>query len=66
MKKIKLEIKSVYGEDKLYPACEDSKLFARIAKTKTITQDVLALIKKLEVEIIYCVKVGNELKTVAE
>jgi hypothetical protein len=45
--KIQIEMKEVYGETKVYPACEKSKLFARIAGTKTLTKDVLVDIEKL-------------------
>jgi hypothetical protein len=39
--------KSVYGNAIYYPECEQSKLFAEIAGTKTLTRPVLHKIKRL-------------------
>jgi len=36
-----------YGNEAIYPANEASKIFARIASTKTLTRETIALIKKL-------------------
>lgn len=36
-----LELKSVYGEDKIYPLCDKARQFASIAGTKTLTKGVL-------------------------
>ncbi len=44
---IQVEIKNVYGTEKIYPACTTSKLFADIANTKTLTRGVLQTIKNL-------------------
>ena len=44
---ISVEIKNVYGAEKIYPACNTSKLFADIANTKTLTRSVLQSIKAL-------------------
>ena len=44
-KDIKVTSKSVYGSVKYYPHCDTSKLFADIAGTKTITADLIALLK---------------------
>jgi ATP phosphoribosyltransferase len=44
---ISVEIKNVYGAEKIYPACNTSKLFADIAGTKTLTRNVLQKIKNL-------------------
>ena len=44
---ISVEIKNVYGAEKIYPACNTSKLFADIAGTKTLTRSVLQTIKSL-------------------
>jgi hypothetical protein len=44
---ISVEIKNVYGAEKIYPACTTSKLFADIANTKTLTRGVLQTIKNL-------------------
>lgn len=44
---IQVEIKNVYGAEKIYPVCNTSKLFADIANTKTLTRSVLQTIKNL-------------------
>jgi hypothetical protein len=44
---ITVTIKSVYGVDRIYPACEHSQLFADIAGTKTLERSVIERIKKL-------------------
>lgn len=44
---IKVTIKSVYGVDKIYPACFQAKLFAEIAGTKTLTDSTIDKIKEL-------------------
>lgn len=44
---IKVSIKSVYGSDKIYPLCDNGKLFAEIAGTKTLTRDTISLVKRL-------------------
>ncbi len=51
MKKIKIPIKNVYGNNVVYPACPESILFAKIAGTKTLTIDCLKLIRELGYEI---------------
>ena len=47
MKTIIVEIKDVYGSRVVYPACEASKSFARIAGTKTLTPASLREIEAL-------------------
>ena len=47
MNTITIQIKSVYGQDKIYPICDTAKLFASIAGTKTITKDALIMIHQL-------------------
>jgi hypothetical protein len=44
---ITLEIKFNYGIAVLYPACEISKTFAKIAGTKTLTVETVKLIQSL-------------------
>ena len=48
---IQVKVKSVYGTDKVYPACEKSHAFACIAKSKTLTEDTLQEIYRLGYEI---------------
>ena len=45
--KIRVQIRSVYGVENVYPVCDNAQCFARIARTKTLTVDTLAQIKAL-------------------
>jgi len=47
MKTIHVTIKNNYGREAIYPACSDSESFARIAGTRTLTREVLTIIKGL-------------------
>lgn len=44
---ITVEIKSVYGNDIVYPACTKSLLLAQLTGNKTLTQSALNTIEKL-------------------
>lgn len=44
---ITVEIKSVYGNEMIYPACETAKQFAALIGTKTLTREAIAKIKAL-------------------
>lgn len=44
---ITVQVKSVYGNEHIYPACDQAKLFADLAGTKTMTHHALQTIKKL-------------------
>ena len=44
---ITIEVKDVYGQRKFYPKCEQAKVFADIAGTKTLSETNLRRIKKL-------------------
>ncbi len=44
---IKVEIKNVYGNQVIYPACEKAALFAELAGTKTLTTHAIQTIKKI-------------------
>lgn len=44
---IQVEVRNVYGEQKVYPICEKAKLFAEIAGTKTLTHCALTQIEQL-------------------
>ena len=44
---ITVEIKNVYGNQSVYPACYTSQLLAKLAGTKTFTRSALDTIKKL-------------------
>lgn len=47
MKTITVQIKNVYGEEKIYPSCKESEFFAKLAGTKTLTKDKINLIKEM-------------------
>lgn len=49
--KIIIKKKSVYGKDLYYPLCENSKIFANLTDSKTLTLYSLQLIKQLGYEI---------------
>ena len=40
-------IKNNYGTEAIYPVCDNSHTFARIAGTKTLTRETIAQIKAL-------------------
>ena len=44
---ITVRIKTVYGEDKVYPVCNVAKTFAELAGTATLTARAVSLIKQL-------------------
>lgn len=58
---IKVEIKSVYGRDTVYPACPDARRFADIAGTKTLCDRTLTIIQELG----YGIEVVHPLVTIA-
>ena len=48
---IQVQIKTVYGNDIIYPVCEKAKLFAKFKGQKTITGSDIVIIKQLGYEI---------------
>lgn len=46
-KEITVEVRGIYGLLKYYPVCEQSKLFAAIAGTTTLTEQTLRRIMAL-------------------
>ncbi len=44
---IKVILKTVYGRDCIYPACEKAKIFAEMLNQKTLTTREINYIKKL-------------------
>lgn len=44
---IKVQVRSVYGVEQVYPACPKSVIFAAIAGTKTLTHATLCQIEAL-------------------
>jgi len=49
---VTVEVKNVYGELKIYPVCNNAKIFAAIAGTKTLTSFTMKRIEMLGYEII--------------
>lgn len=53
-KTIKISVKNVYGRETLYPACREARFFCNLARTRTITEDMMRLIRaqghRIEVE----------------
>ena len=45
--KLIVQIKNIYGVQRVYPVCEKSKTFSRIAGLKTLQQSTIDEIKKL-------------------
>jgi hypothetical protein len=46
-KSITVEVRNVYGNEMVYPACDTSKLFARIANRTTLNASILNDIAQL-------------------
>lgn len=44
---LKVTVKNVYGNDLIYPACEQSKLLCQLANAKTFTDHAYMLCKQL-------------------
>lgn len=47
MKTIQVEIKSVYGVEKIYPVSEEAKVFAKLLGQQTLTVEDIQNIKLL-------------------
>ena len=42
-----VQIKAIYGRENIYPACEQSKLLAKIANTLSLTPHTIKLAKQM-------------------
>lgn len=51
MNTITIQIKSVYGNETVYPVCDKAKAFAEIAGTKTLTPQALRVIERMGYQI---------------
>ena len=49
--RITVEVKSSYGSDLVYPACETSRMLAELIGAKTFTPAKLAIIRRLGYEV---------------
>lgn len=57
MKTLTVIIKSNYGNEAIYPDCNESKLFAKLANTRTLTPEAIRTIKALG----YNFKINNSI-----
>ena len=46
IKEIQVRVINIYGVEKVYPMCQTAQFFARLAGTKTLTNDAISQIKK--------------------
>jgi hypothetical protein len=51
-KQIFVTIRNVYGNDTIYPACDQSRLLADLAGHKTLTASDLRIIRKMGYEVL--------------
>jgi hypothetical protein len=51
MNSIKVEIRSVFGVEKIYPACETAEGFCKLIGQKTLTEQNIQHIKALGYEV---------------
>lgn len=51
MRKVYIEIKSNYGNEAIYPACDAGRLFAKLTGKKTLSRSDLTTIKHLGYEV---------------
>jgi len=42
-----IEIKNIYGREMVYPICEKSQLLTRLSGNRTLTEEAIAVIKRL-------------------
>tara|TARA_R100000951_G_scaffold23284_1_gene19446 strand:- start:318 stop:491 length:174 start_codon:yes stop_codon:yes gene_type:complete len=45
--KLEIQVKNIYGRDVVYPVCEKSQLLTRLSGNRTLTDEAIAVIKKL-------------------
>jgi hypothetical protein len=55
--KIHVFVKSVYGIEKIYPACEKAENFCAIAGDKTLTDKTIRYVKNIGYEIVQIPKI---------
>ena len=60
-KSIVVQIKNVFGTDKVYPLCVNAQSFAAIAGTETLTRETIKHIQALG----YAVTIKQDVKTLA-
>jgi len=55
-KQITVQVRDVYGTEKVYPICDSAMQFASIAGTTTLTKRVLKCIETLGYDITYLLR----------
>ena len=58
---ITVQIKTVYGNDLIYPACAQAQLFAKMLGTKSLTEQAISYIKQLGYKVIVKSRFETEL-----
>ena len=58
---IQIEIKNHYGNTMYYPACDKSRLLARLAGTKTLTREAIRTIQELGYHVSVCCPEADEM-----
>ena len=61
MNEIQVSIKSVYGNQLIYPVCDKAKYFAKLARTSTLTPQAIDLIKRIGFDILVVDNKPNQL-----
>lgn len=51
-KVIKVKIRSIFGVDRIYPACETAEIFRKIGGTATLMPTVIENIKELGYKVV--------------
>ena len=51
MKTIQVEVKNVYGTERIYPLCDNTKRFARLTNTKTFNREIMSIIKQIGIQV---------------
>jgi hypothetical protein len=51
MNSVTIEVRTIYGNMIIYPVCEAAKTFAKIAGTKSLTEQTVKLIRELGYEV---------------
>jgi hypothetical protein len=46
-----VEIKNVYGTERIYPICENAKRFAMLTNTKTFNRAIISIIKQIGIQV---------------
>lgn len=59
---ITVKVKSVYGNEQIYPVCKQAQIFAEIAGTKTLTPHTLRMVKILGYNVLHAAEVFSELQ----